>query len=178
MKAIIGTKNQGKVESAKKALEKYFDDVEIIAISVSSEVNDQPVNLEIVQGAKNRVKNLKQYCIENNIQVDLYMAIESGMQDLFNGEWMITNIAVIENSDGIQSVSTSASFPLPRKYVEETKSTNLSEIMNKVFQKDETRHKRGGGIELLTHGEISRIDLSFDAFVMALTKFINEEKWK
>ena len=106
------------------------------------------------------------------------MSIESGMQDVFNGEWMITNIAVIENSEGIQSVSTSASFPLPRRYVEETKSTNLSEVMNKVFEKDETRHKRGGGIELLTHGEISRIDLSFDAFVMALTKFINEEKWK
>lgn len=177
MKAIIGTKNQGKVESAKYALEKYFDNVEVIAVSADSEVNEQPVNLEIIEGAKNRVKNLKQYCKQNNLEVDFYMSIESGMQNLF-GEWMITNIAVIESKDGIQSISTSPSFPLPEKHVEETKNTNLSEVMNKLFVKDDERHKKGGGIELLTHGEVSRIDLSKQAFIMALTKFINEDKWK
>ena len=61
MKILIGTKNPGKIEGAKQAFEKYFDKVEIEGISVDSNVGDQPVNEEILQGAKNRVKNLKKY---------------------------------------------------------------------------------------------------------------------
>ena len=44
MKVLIATKNQGKIEGAKKALEHYFKDVEIIGIPVESDVPDQPVN--------------------------------------------------------------------------------------------------------------------------------------
>lgn len=49
MKILMGTKNPGKIEGAKQAFEKYFDNVEIEGISVSSEVGDQPVNEEIFQ---------------------------------------------------------------------------------------------------------------------------------
>ena len=56
MKILIGTKNPGKIEGAKQAFEKYFENVEIQGISVDSEVGEQPINKEIFQGAKNRVK--------------------------------------------------------------------------------------------------------------------------
>ena len=42
MKILIGTKNPGKIEGAKQAFEKYFDEVEIEGISVDSNVGDQP----------------------------------------------------------------------------------------------------------------------------------------
>ena len=61
MKILIGTKNPGKIEGTKQAFEKYFDNVEIEGIAVDSNVGDQPINEEILQGAKNRVKNLKEY---------------------------------------------------------------------------------------------------------------------
>ena len=61
MKVLIATKNQGKIEGAKRALENYFNNVEIEGIPVNSDVPDQPVNKEIYIGAKNRVKNLKEY---------------------------------------------------------------------------------------------------------------------
>ena len=50
--------------------------------------------------------------------------------------------------------------------------------MNKIFEEDEQRHNKGGGIQLLTHDKISRIDLTEMAFIMALTKYINEGYWK
>ena len=59
MKVLIATKNKGKVEGAKRAFDKFFDDVEVIGISAESNVPEQPVNAETWQGAKNRVKNLK-----------------------------------------------------------------------------------------------------------------------
>ena len=51
MKILIGTKNPGKIEGAKQAFEKYFENVEIEGIAVNSEVGDQPFNEEILQGA-------------------------------------------------------------------------------------------------------------------------------
>ena len=69
MKILIGTKNPGKIEGARQAFEKYFSGIEIEGISVASEVGDQPINEEIFQGAKNRVKNLKKYAKEKKIKV-------------------------------------------------------------------------------------------------------------
>lgn len=177
MKILIATKNQGKIEGAKKALLHYFDNIEITGIAVESNVSEQPLNEEIYIGAKNRVKNLKEYARENNIEADLFLAIESGINNSL-GRWLITNIAVIEDNNDFESYGTSPSFPVPERLVQEIIDTDLNQVMNKVFEKDDERRNHGGGIQLLTHNKISRIDLNEYAFIMALTKYINENKWK
>ena len=65
MKVLIGTKNQGKIEGAKQAFEKFYTNVEMIGIPVNSDVSDEPVNDEIYQGASNRVNNL----IKNEVNI-------------------------------------------------------------------------------------------------------------
>ena len=177
MKVVIATKNAGKIEGAKKALLSYYKDVEIEGIKVESNVSEEPVNNEIYIGAKNRVKNLKKYCKENNIKADLYLASESGIYDSL-GRWMITNLAVIEDNEQFESYGTSASFPVPEKLVNEIIQTDLSKVMDKVFTKDTERHNKGGAIQDLTHNQITRIDLTKEAFIMALTKYINGDIWK
>ncbi len=177
MKFVIATKNQGKIDGAKRALEYYFKDIEIEGIPVSSDVGEQPVNNEIYTGAKNRVKNLKKHCKTNNIKADLYLSVESGITNCL-GRWMITNIAVIEDNDEFESYGTSPSFPVPDRLVNDIINTNLSEVINNVFTKDEERHNKCGGIQLLTHEKITRIDLTESAFIMALTKYVNGEIWK
>ena len=165
MKVLIATKNPGKIEGAKRALSKFYEDFEIEGINVPSNVSEQPVNEDIFNGAKNRVKNLKTYANENNINADLFLAIESGINHFFG-----------ENNQ-LQSVATSPSFPVPKKYVDEIIATDLSKVMDKIFEEDKDRGKKGGGIQLLTHNQVSRIDLTESAFIMALTKFINGDKW-
>lgn len=177
MKVFIGTKNQAKIEGVKRASENYFDEVEIQGIPVESNVSEQPVNEEIYIGAKNRVKNLKKYAQENNLRADLYLVIESGINNSL-GEWMITNIAVIEDNSDFESYGTSPSFSVPNRLVQDVINTDLNQVMNAIFEKDDERHNHGGGIQLLTHNKISRIDLTEIAFIMALTKYINEEKWR
>lgn len=177
MKALIGSKNQGKIESAETALSLYFEDVEVIGIPVSSDVSDEPVNEEIYEGAKNRIENLKQYARENKIDVDLYMAVESGISKLPCG-YVISNVAIIEDRKGLFSYGTGPQFPVPDRYVDDIIKTDFSNVMNKIFGEDKERHNKGGGIQMLTHGKVTRIDSSKMAFIMALTKFINEEIWK
>ncbi len=176
MKILIGTRNPGKIQGAKEAFEKYFDNVEIEGISVDSEVGNQPFNEEILQGAKNRVKNLKKYAKENQIEADFYISSEAGITNLL-GEWLDINCVIIEDSKGFQSVGTSQGFPIPEKYIEEIKATELGKVMDKIFSgKDLGKGK--GGISYLTKNAISRIDLTRNAFIMALTQHINGDIWK
>lgn len=176
MKILMGTKNPGKIEGARQAFEKYFGDVEIEGIPVDSNVGDQPVNEEIFQGAKNRVRNLKEYAQKNNIEADYYVSSEAGITNLL-GNWIDINAVVIENSDGFQSVGTSQGFPIPDKYIKEIKETELGKVMDKIFQGNDLG-KGKGGINFLTKNEVSRIDLTKNAFLMALTSHINGEIWK
>lgn len=176
MKILIGTKNPGKIEGVKQAFEKYFDNVQIEGVSVESEVGDQPINGEIFEGAKNRVKNVKKYAKENNIDADYFVASEAGLTNLL-GEWIDINAAVIENKEGIQSVGTSQGFQIPDKYVDEIKESELGKVMDKIFSANNLA-KGKGGISILTKDEISRIDLTRNAFIMALIKHINGELWR
>lgn len=176
MKILMGTKNPGKIEGARQAFEKYFDSVEIEGISVESEVGNQPFNEEILQGAKNRIKNLKKYANNNNIKADFYIASEAGITNLL-GEWIDINAVVIEDSKGFQSIGTSQGFPIPDKYIEEIKQTELGKVMDRLFRGKELG-KGKGGISFLTKDEVTRIDLTRNAFIMALTRFINEDLWK
>lgn len=176
MKILIGTKNPGKIEGAKQAFEKYFDNVEIEGVQVSSNVGDQPINEEILQGAKNRVKNLKEYAINNNIEADFYISSEGGITNLL-GEWIDINVVVIEDSKEFQSIGTSQGFPIPDKYLDEIKQTELGKVMDKIFNVKELK-KGKGGINFLTKDEVSRIDLVKNAFIMALVSHINGDTWK
>lgn len=82
MKILMGTKNPGKIQGVKEAFEKYFDNVEIEGIAVESEVGDQPFDEEILRGAKNRIKNLKDYAKKNNMEADFYISSEAGITKL------------------------------------------------------------------------------------------------
>lgn len=176
MKVIIASKNPGKIEGAKLAFSEYFKEFEIEGIPVSSDVSEEPVNDEIYQGACNRVKNVKKIAEKQGKEADFYVAVESGITNKL-GEWTIINIAVIEDKKGFKSWGVSSGFPVPQKYVEEIINTDLGKVMDRIFNETELRAGKGG-INLLTKGKITRIDLSRQSFIMALTQFINGETWK
>ena len=176
MKILMGTKNPGKIEGARQAFEKYFDSVEIEGISVESNVGAQPVNEEILQGAKNRIKNLKKYANTNNIKADFYIASEAGITNLL-GEWIDIKAEIIEDWNGFQCFRTRQGFPIPDKYIDEIKETELGKVMDRIFKGKELG-KGKGGISFLTKDEVTRIDLTRNAFIMALTRFINEDLFK
>ncbi len=176
MKILIGTKNKGKVEAAKKAFSRFFDDVEVQGIAVESEVPEQPVNDEALQGAKNRVKNLKKYAKENNLDIDFYVAMESGITDKF-GYWLNITTSYIEDKNGDSSVGLGPAYQIPDRYIDEVKEKELSYVLSKIFKTEEQKTPQGG-IVYLTKGNVTRIDLAEYAFIMALTHFINGDVWK
>lgn len=175
MKVLIGTKNPGKIEGARRALSKYFKDFELEGVKVASDVSEQPVGVETYQGALNRVNNLMKYAKDNHIKADLFISVESGLVSEL-GFWAITNIAVIKNTQNEMGVGSSPSFPVPNKYVEAIKKETLGTVMDRLFNESDLRSTTGG-IGLLTRDVVTRIDITEAAFVMALTPFINT-MWK
>ena len=99
MKVLIGTNNKGKVEGAKQAFEKFYENVEVVGISVNSGVSDEPVNDEIYQGASNRVNHLIKYAEDNNVGADFFIGVESGITNKL-GKWCIIQIAGIKDKNG------------------------------------------------------------------------------
>lgn len=172
IKILIATKNPAKIEGTKEAFKNYFDDFEIEGIPVSSDVSDQPINNEIYEGARNRVNNLMNYALENGIDAEYFLGVESGITNLL-GKWININIAVIKDKNGYESWGTSSAFPIPDKYVDEIKSSELGKVMDRVFVQNDLRSGKGG-ISFITNGVVSRIDLTKEAFVMALSQHINE----
>ena len=172
MKAIIGTANPGKIEGAKKALEAYFEDVEIEGYKASSDVSEQPVSEETLQGARNRVLNTMKYAEENNIDADLFMGIESGIINLYD-KWFIANAAVVIDKNGYESIGYGPIFPVPDKYAEDIIKTDFGKVMTSIFNKADLG-KSVGGVDSLTNHSISRIDITKEAFIMALTEHYND----
>lgn len=173
MKILIATENAGKIESAKRAFEKYFENVEVTGIKICSDVSEQPVNEETKKGATNRLLNLKKHCEEKKRKADYYVSIETGIVDLY-GTWFNMNIAAISDNTNKISYGVSSSFPIPEKYIPMIKEKSIGYLFNELFGVDQERHTKGGGIEGLSHNQVSRIDLGESAFIMALTEWINE----
>ncbi len=172
MKILIATENIVKVDACRMAFETYFENVEIEVVNASSEVPEMPKNNEIGEGTKNRIKNLKKYAKENNIKVDYYVAVESGINNYFDS-WMITSVAGIENDEGLKSYSTSPSYPIPEAYVDSIITEGLGVVMDRIFADDDSGHSKGG-IGFLTHGKITRKQLIYESFMMALIRVIND----
>ncbi|MBQ8681930.1 MAG: DUF84 family protein [Bacilli bacterium] len=174
MKVLVATKNKAKLLGVEKAINKYFNDITIQGIDVSSDVSEQPINEEIYKGAINRVENLIKYCSKNNISSDYFIGIESGITNLL-GSWVNITIVYIKDKDGIQSIGYSSAYPIPDKYIDDIKEKSLGIFMEKLFKENSSSK---GGVNLLTHGEITRIDLTKEATIMALTTFINGSVWR
>lgn len=60
------------------------------------------------------------------------------------GRWLITNIAVIKDSNDFESSGTSPSFSVPDKLVKKVLSTNLSIAMDTVLCENKERHNPAG----------------------------------
>ena len=171
MKVLIGTNNKGKIEGAREAFSEFFNDIEVEGVKVESNVPDEPIDLDIYNGAKNRVENI----IKTGKRADFYVAIESGITNVL-GKYVIINSAVIKDSNGNESWGFSSAFPVPDKYVNDIKKRDLGSVMDELFDKNDLRSSIGG-INYLTQGKVNRIQLTKEAFIMALTQFINKDIW-
>ena len=129
IKILIGSNNKAKIEGAKLAFEKYFSDFEIISEDIQSGVNSQPINDEILLGARNRIKGLKKL---NMKDVDFYISSEAGLISI--GDLYVNiNMGVIEDINGYESIGTSQGYMIPKNKIESIKEKSLGVVLDEIF---------------------------------------------
>ncbi len=170
MRVVVGSTNPTKVEGTKLAFEQFFDNVEVIGKSVSSDVPPQPFNDDTIRGAINRA--LRSYSKD----FDFSVGIEAG---LFSLKKSITGfidfqVAVVYNGKRM-SIGFGPGFEFPPRVVEEAlKGREVGDVMEEITG-IENIGERMGAVHYLTRGVISRIELTRIAVTMALIPWINKD---
>ena len=177
MKILVGSKNPSKIDGVRVAFERFFENVEAVGVDVDSEVPAQPVNGDTMLGAKNRVKNLKKYVAETGDTADYFVAVESGLMDMY-GDPAIINACYLESSEGVSSYGYSAGFPIPEGEFDTIKEKGLATVIDNTFN---TVKAEGpvvkGGIYMLTNGAVGRVEFATNSTIMAITRILHKE-WR
>ena len=169
LKIAVGSRNPVKIKSALAGFEHVFPDqpFAVEGFEVASGVSDQPMSCEeTLQGAKNRLTELRRIAPEVNYFVGIEGGIELIDETMFATAWII-----IADASGRTSSGRSGSFPLPPSVKRMVQAgMELGYANDKVFKQHNSKQD-GGAVSSLTGGVITRRSLYEHAMVLALVGF-------
>lgn len=178
MNIVLGSKNVSKRESIVIALNELgIYDYNILCVDANSNVSSKPINEETLTGAKNRNRNLLEYCDKNNIDFDILISIEGGYEKQGSNYFIVTYTSVI-NKDRQEFVGMSQGLEISERMYEWVKS---GKSLNKVIESIDgcINNKKGNGISgFLTDGYYKRTNFDSSAVISALVSMNNYEKYK
>lgn len=173
MKILVGSKNPVKINAVKEAFEKHFGEVEVLGISVPSNVPDQPINEETLIGAENRARNLFNFNKEQNLNADYFVGVEGGIINQHN-RWFAFGGMCIINKEGKIAFGTSPHFELPKVVVEKLLDRiELGHVMDDIMKTENSKCK-SGAIGFFTNGVMDRKELYIAGLLVAVVPFLHK----
>ncbi len=173
MKILVGSKNPVKISAVKEAFSLYFENIEVIGISVPSSVPDQPINDETFFGAENRAKELHKINLSENLNAEFSVGIEGGIKQTFN-KWFAFGCMCLIHKNGNTSFGTSAHFELPDIVTNQLlQRKELGFVMDEIMKQENTKQK-GGAISYFTNGIMDRKELYVPGLISSLVPLQHE----
>lgn len=169
MIVAVGTKNPAKVEGIRRGFERYFSQVELRPVDSAQVAKAQPKGLEeIAVGATARSK----FAL-SKAGGDFGVGVEAGIFEIA-GVYFDNQIAAVVDQRGRSSLGHSAGYTLPREDMDQLfrDGSELERWAEKVSGISEVGDK-GGLVDFLTKGEISRTDLTEQCVVTALIPWLH-----
>lgn len=169
MIVAVGTKNPAKVDGVRRAFSKYFPDADLRPVDASSVAKAQPKGLEeMTAGATTRAK----FAL-SKAGGDFGVGVEAGIFTI--GEVYFDNqVAAVADPSGKVSLGHSAGYMLPRDAIEKlfSEGRELERWAEEVSGINEIGDK-GGLINHLTQGRMTRTDLTEQCVVTALIPWLH-----
>jgi inosine/xanthosine triphosphatase len=166
-----GTKNPAKVDGIRRAFSKYYPEVELKPVDSSAVAKAQPKGLdEMTAGATARAK----YAL-SEVGGDYGVGVEAGI--FMIGEVYFDNqVAAIVDKSGKVALGHSAGYTLPREAMDRLfkDGRELERWAEEVSGINEVGDK-GGLIDFLTKGRMSRTDLTEQCVVTALAPWLHRD---
>lgn len=171
--ASVGTKNPAKLEGVSRAFSKYFHTVQLRPVDSSSVTKAQPIGLEeMTRGAIARAK----FAL-SRAGGDFGVGVEAGIFTI-EGIYFDNQQAAIVDPSGKISLGHSAGYMLPRDAMEKliAGGQELERWAESVSGIQEVGDK-GGLIQHLTKGKMSRADLTEQCVTTALVPWLHRETY-
>lgn len=168
MKIVVASKNPVKINAAVEGFCTYFEDVEVLGVSVESGVSDQPKSdEETLTGALNRVENAR-----NEFgNADYWVGIEGGLS--VNGSEIEAFAWIVITSKEKTGKARTTSFQLPVKVAELIAEGYELGHANDILFKQQNSKQKSGAVGLLTGNKVNRTTLYKQAVQLALVPFLN-----
>jgi inosine/xanthosine triphosphatase len=163
----VGSRNPVKIQATKRVF-KLLCTPHLRTVQSETGVPSQPLGFkEVALGAYNRACHALK-----STNADYGVGIEAGLIETSLGHIEL-QVAMIIDKSGTVGIGLSPGFQLPKEWVEHIlERVELEEIAVKATGREKIGEKLGL-IGYLTSGLITRVDLTFQALLMALIPFIN-----
>jgi len=170
MKFAVGSQNPSKVACAQLIGNRLFDSVDVIGVSVSSSVADQPsCDEECIEGAINRARR----ALERVEDADYGIGMEGGFHRIgdrvFESGWI-----VVVDRNGKIGIGSSARMELSRRVF-----ARMQEGLELGAVTDELTGRKGvaqqeGYMGLITLGHVPRVEAYSHGLLFAFAPFISD----
>lgn len=169
MIVAVGSTNQTKIDPVKEIFSHHFKDVDVVGVSVSSGVREQPLHDdEMFQGALNRAREALKAVKDAQYGV----GIEGGLHQYSYG-WFERSLVVIVNKKGEVGIGSSGGLALPTSVIERIeKGETLEQAIDALFG----TKKIGSGIGMfgiMTKGVVTRSEGVKHGVAFALARFLH-----
>ncbi len=174
----VGSTNEAKVLAVREAINSssLFSNPQLIPLSTSSEVSDQPLSLqETIQGAQNRAKSAFNQC--QNCRYSF--GIESGLMEASNATSGYLHVSVCCLYDGINRYTgLSTGFEIPPQilgFILDQKMDLAQACLQSGISSNTKIGSMEGLVGILTRGRVDRKEYSKQCVMMALVQLENAE---
>lgn len=172
MKCVVGTLNPVKIKAVENVLTGFYPEITIEGMRWGSGV-DQPMGLEqTVQGAVERSKKA-------HVLADMGVGIESGLIQVpgtASGYFDIHFCAITD--DERTTLGSSSGFEYPEDVIEEVKKgLDIEEVFQKLHGIEKIGQK-GGAVEYLSAGSLTRIELIEQSVRAAMVPRLHQDYTK
>jgi|SRR3989344_18497 len=182
---VVTSTNAIKTEAVKKILSELLPtrSFEIIGVKADSGINEQPVNEETEQGAKNRIRNAESLPAISKLQKgSAFISIENGIFSSENSAWEDKAVAVIKLPDGRISSALSPKgvlFPIEAIEAARTKEggfqkNTVGSVIAEMYAARGIQVNKQDPHSALTEGSFTREEQMMSAVKEALLRLASE----
>lgn len=176
MKVLVGSDNPIKIDAVKEAFSLHFEDVDVIARPVDSNVSDQPINNEAYIGARNRARRLHELNNTEKLGAEFCVGIEGGIMQIYE-KWFAFGCMCVIDEHNNEGFGTSAHFELPEEVTKRLiNREELGDVMDDIMKRKNTKQNLGA-IGFFTNGVMNRKELYVPGLIAALVPFNHREMY-
>ena len=167
MKIVVCSENKAKNEAVENVIKDFIRDYEIVSLNTNSNVSETPMSHEEgIEGALNRINDARNQVDDG----DLYIAMEGIINKVKDETFLCGWTVMYDKETDKYLYGCSSQVHVPSRIINNlSKDERLSDVVAKLYEKDELDVRDYGTNGILTKGCYTRVDEFTDSVLCAIS---------